>query len=335
VSVFQQWQPIYAEHNIPTFPVTPTKTPAVTNYTRMGLPASKALTSRFQNAMALGFMCGRRTKVVLADVDTTDERVLTDFMDRHGKTPVVSRSASGGLHGWYRHNGEGRHIKPFPGLPIDILGGGFAVAPPSQTEKGKYQFIAGGLDDLDRLPTLQNLGLKPVTTKITKLAGMREHDGRNNALFRELGRAAHQVDDFDQLLDCARTKNEQCAQPMEDKEVMATAASVWKMQEEGRNRFGQHGAWFPVGEIAPWAGELDAFFLLAYLRGNNRPGATFMVTNSLADKFGWWVRRLAAARTRLIELGHIRPVRQAGKGHAALFRWTNTKGGENPPPILN
>jgi hypothetical protein len=64
--------------------------------------------------------------------------------------------------------------------------------------------------------------------------------------------------------------------------------------------------------------EEDAFILLAFLRVNNGPWATFMCTNTLAEKFNWGSKRLAAARSRPIELGHMKPVRQAGRG-PALF----------------
>jgi hypothetical protein len=41
----------------------------------------------------------------------------------------------------------------------------------------------------------------------------------------------------------------------------------------------------------------------------------------LADKFGWDRHRLAHARRVLIEQGYLVPVRQAGRGHPALYRW--------------
>jgi hypothetical protein len=36
---------------------------------------------------------------------------------------------------------------------------------------------------------------------------------------------------------------------MRDNEVITTATSVWTMTIEGRNRFGQHGAWLPVADV--------------------------------------------------------------------------------------
>jgi hypothetical protein len=132
---------------------------------------------------------------------------------------------------------------------------------------------------------------------------------------------AHHVDSFDDLLDVARTFNEHCQPPMEDTEVISTAQSAWGYTERGENRFGQHGAWFPLEEVNRMVDNQDAFFLLAFLRAHQGPEATFMCANGLAEKFGWRQQRVADARSRLIELGYFRAVRQAGYRTAAMFRW--------------
>jgi hypothetical protein len=76
-------------------------------------------------------MTGARSNVTVLDVDIGDERVLSDALARHGETPLVVRSGSGKYHAYYRHNGERRRIRPWRGLPIDLLGeGGLVVAPP-------------------------------------------------------------------------------------------------------------------------------------------------------------------------------------------------------------
>jgi hypothetical protein len=107
----------------------------------------------------LGFMTSERNGITVLDVDSTDDRVFADALNRHGDTPVKVQTASGKFHGLYKFNGERRQIRKFGELPIDILGAGvFVVAPPSLiTGKGNYEFIEGGLDDLNRLPTMRNL----------------------------------------------------------------------------------------------------------------------------------------------------------------------------------
>lgn len=186
--VFAEWQPVYAERGIATFPCEANKKPAVSNYAKFGLPESTKIVPRFASANALGFMCGRRSRITVLDVDSKNERILADALDRHGKTPIVVRSGSGNYQAWYRHGGERRAIRPWGSdLPIDILGGGYVVAPPSRVEKGEYQFIDGSLDDLGNIPTLEK---RPIARSPqiadqppAEWASKRKGDGRNNALF--------------------------------------------------------------------------------------------------------------------------------------------------------
>jgi hypothetical protein len=332
--IFSRWQPRYAGRGIATFPVTAEKTPATKGYLRTGIPGSAQLAEKFQHANAFGFACGRYSKVTLADIDTTDEKVLADALRTYGDTPVISRTASGGFHAWYRHNGERRRIRPKPDTPIDILGGGYAVAPPSQVTKGSYEFIQGGLDDLDRLKPMMvpteapNQGDSSVVLKAlaSRLRGMREHDGRNDALFLAIGPIARKIHQAygsrDQLLEIARKHNAECAEPMEDSEVNRIVDSVWGMTLEGRNIIGIPTAFCLTHEHLSIE-DSDAFKLLAFLRAHQGPHAHFMCANGLADReeFEWDPRRIARARRILIELGYLVPVRQAGRGHAAFFRW--------------
>ena len=157
--IFPTAQPQYAAHGIATFPVGVNKRPSVRGYPRIGLRASTELASKFADAPGLGFMCGARSRVTVLDVDTSDERLVADALSRHGPTPIVVRTASGKFHGWYRHNDERRRIRPWgDDCPIDLLGtGGFVIAPPSTTERGRYEFVQGSLDDLTSLPRMRGL----------------------------------------------------------------------------------------------------------------------------------------------------------------------------------
>jgi Bifunctional DNA primase/polymerase, N-terminal len=158
--VFAVYQPIYAKRGTATFPLRDNKVPTISNYQKIGLPASSqlALKHRFRSANDFGFMTSARTRITVLDVDTIDEHVLADAMIRHGSTPVVARTASGKFHAYYRHNGEHRKIRPFNDLPIDLLGNrGYVVASPSRLEKGAYSFLQGSLDDLDRIPAMRGL----------------------------------------------------------------------------------------------------------------------------------------------------------------------------------
>jgi hypothetical protein len=315
VNSFDKWQADYAAHKIATFPVGRNKKPMVKHYGRFGLVGSAAIANRFSDAPAIGFMCGKHNGVTVLDIDTTNERMVADAIDRHGETPVIARTGSGHYQAWYRYAGERRLIRPRRDVPIDILGGGFVVAPPSRVAKGSYEFLQGSLDDLDRLPTLHD-----APAPVIKSEGVRQ-GARNNSLWRHCMRAAHHCDDFDVLLDVATTFNADCEPPMEDKEVIAAAQSAWDCTERGKNRFGQHGAYFPFDEIAAMIADQDAFILLAFLRAQEGPSAKFWCANGLAEKFGWTRKRLAEARRRLIELDYLVIVRQAVQGHPGLYRW--------------
>lgn len=153
---FATWQPLYAAVGIPTFPVDGKK-PLVSHYDRFGLGASAEIAKKFPAATAIGFMLGQHSGLTVVDVDSADDRVLADALDRHGRTPILVRSGSGNSQAWYRWNGENRLIRPEPHKPIDILGSGFIVAPPSHGAKSNYRFLEGGLDDLDHLPHLRGL----------------------------------------------------------------------------------------------------------------------------------------------------------------------------------
>src|SRR3982074_679541 len=111
---FAQWQPIYAEHGLSTFPVrivAGAKMPMAKNYLRAGRHYSARLAEQFPDAQAFGFALGARTKITVLDSDSNDDRILADAMSRHGKTRLIVRSGSGNFQAWYRHNGEGRHIR--------------------------------------------------------------------------------------------------------------------------------------------------------------------------------------------------------------------------------
>jgi hypothetical protein len=50
-----------------------------------------------------------------------------------------------------------------------------------------------------------------------------------------------------------------------------------------------------------------------------------MITNDgLARLLRWRSERVVLARRRLIELGYIIMLKQAGRGHPALFRWASS-----------
>ena len=315
---FAEWQPIYAAHGLSTFPVrieAGDKKPMVKNYLRAGRRYSDRLAQQFPDAQAFGFALGSRTKITVLDSDSNDDRILSDAMTRHGKTPLIVRSGSGNYQAWYRHNGEGRHIRPDPHLPVDILGGGFVVAPPSRGVKSAYQIIEGSLDDLGCLPALQNF---VAATNAEVISTGR----RNNALWEHCMRQCRSCDDFPALLDVAETFNAQAlSPPLAANEVVKAARSAWQATERGENRFGQIGAFLTVAETQSLVSDPHLLALLAWLKAQNSPGSQFLIADGLAPSLGWSLAQLRRCRKHLLDLGWIRIVRPPARGYAALYRW--------------
>ena len=289
---FAFWQPVYHERGIAIFPVRIVggqKKPAIKGWQRVGLPGSAELAQKFPDADAFGFCPGPRSRVTVLDVDTNDERVLRDALDRYGQTPIIVRTGSGNYQAWYRHHGEGRRIRPFAEKPTDVLGSGFVVTPASAGSKSNYQFIEGGLDDLDRLPVINGLDVPSISPAIEHHSGILNEPvtkgRRNTTLWQHCMRAAHHCDSFEALLDVARTRNEEFEPPMEDDEIMKAATSAWNYTERGENWLGRHGAFFDTAEVEsrPVTLDSDAVKLLLYLRAKNGKTATFMIANGLAN----------------------------------------------------
>jgi hypothetical protein len=325
---FAASQPVYAALGIPLFPVRiADKKPAVANYQRIGLPASADLVRRFHDAPAFGFVLGKRNGITVLDSDSTDENIFADALSRHGDTPFKVRSGSGHFQAWYRHNGESRHIRPDPNRPVDVLGGGYIVAPPSQGRVAPYTIISGSLDDLDRLPTLQNF-LAPKPTAILAFGGQVPHGVRNRAIWEHCMRHAPHCDDFAQLLDVARTFAEnECEQPAghptTDEEITTSAASAWRYTEAGKNRYSDHAVSVSAAEANRFMSSMTQLGFLVWLKAHNGPDSTFMVADGLAAAVGLSRDLLRSCRRQLIDAGVIHMVSPPRRGVAAFYRWGN------------
>jgi hypothetical protein len=330
--LYSQFQPLYADLGVTVFPcaTSGTKKPLVGNYLKMGTRAAAELAKKFSDANAIGFAAGARNRITVLDVDIPDRRVLDDAIARHGEPRLIVETASGKYHGYYRHNRERRSIRAWGDeQPIDLLGGGLIMAPPSLFNDGQYQIIHGTLDDIRNLTPLQCLEDRHYVDRDHQQQQTSQHSAkvrpgrRNTWLWEQCMRAAHHCDDIDTLIDVARTKNEECEPPLEEHEVMAVAQSAWRYTEAGRNRFGgQPGAWMLSLEIDCMVQEPDVLALLAWLRAHQGPDSTFWIANGLAEThFGWDRERFARARRRLIELEHIVQIQKPRQHAPALYRW--------------
>ena len=325
--IFAAWQPRYAAHRIPTFPVHITgadKRPAVANWLKLGLPYSGQLALKFPDNDAFGFCPGARSRITIVDVDTTSERVRDQAFERFGRPRIVVRTLRGHWQGWYRHNGEPRRIKPWPGQPIDLLGSGFVCAPPSRGPAGaSYEFVEGTLDDLADLAELHNL---PRPAPPANGASRIREGARSVQLWRHCMRAAPHCDDLDQLIDCATTwaaDNLDLAgttHPFTAAEIERAARSAWQYEITDRNWFGRDGVAVvnhaDVDRLPP-----DAGWLLIKLRRHHW-GRQFTLTNGMAVSLGWGLVKFRAARDVLVREGFLLCVSTGGRGpgDAPIFR---------------
>src|SRR5450432_3659416 len=187
---FATWQPEYAARGLATFPLRSDdrKRPAVSNYNLMGLRASRQLVMKWADAEGLACMAGRRNKITVIDIDARGaegERLLADVQREVGEARFIVRTGGGGFHAYYRHSGERRKIRFDPRRPIDLLGGGQIVLPPSKGSKANYEIIRGTLDDLTALTPIKTIAppapviAPPQEQKESDLADVQANSGRN------------------------------------------------------------------------------------------------------------------------------------------------------------
>jgi hypothetical protein len=335
MGTFADWQPRYAEAGIATFPVRvdgSSKKPAVKGYLRVGQPGSKQLLLRFGGFDAFGFGLGSRSKITVLDVDSNDEKVLAGALARHGTPPIIVRSGSGNFQAWFKHGGEGRRIRPFPGKPVDILGGGYVVAPPSRGSVAPYTFIQGGLDDIERLPVMKAppaAPTVPAAALVTDLAGDEvPHGIRNCSVWYACLQYAADGGDLDEMEAFAVRFNRNCVPQLELKELRFAVGSARKMTNEGRNwlKLGNGGVTInhrAVDELAD--ANPYALALLSKLKRWHYAKTDFVLANAVAEKLGWTLPKFRLARDGLVKAGQIRCIHKGGGGpnDPPEYAWTD------------
>jgi len=266
----------------------------------------------------------RLRKNAHAYVDSKDQRIVGEAIKLFGESPIIWRTGSGNHAMAFRYNGEACKVRAVPELNIGVLGSGLAVAPPSMGSTGRYEFLRGGLADLDRLPIARSIKVEQPKAQGESSDKIRKGE-RNNALFRYALEQAHYVDDLDALIDVVRTRNMDCEPPLLDIEVVSIATSVSRYQEESRN-FGGRGRALVVSNAdyqrLRKEGGAGAALLYCDLRSQHW-GRDFVLAKAMAASMRWGVPRWRAARDALVELGFIQWVHPGGKGphDPPIFRW--------------
>jgi hypothetical protein len=319
---FAEWQGRYAAHGVAIFPVAIAdgdKRPAIRGWQHVGLRGAEQLVLKFADAQSFGFACGRRNRLTIVDMDSTDDAIVREGEQLFGRSPLLWRTGSGKFAAAYRFNGEDRRIRPIPALPIDLLGAGMCVAPPSAGTKRPYEIIRGSLADLDRLPVAR---LPDVLTRRRPGPNVdRIPDGkRGSELFVYAREVVWNCDDFDALLDAVRTwADGRLEGDYPDARIVSTCRSVWRWRD-GRKRL-MNGSFLSAEQLAHLQGNRDAMALLLWLALHNGPSAEFFVANGLTEILKFPLRALQAARRMLVELGIVICVRPASANGPALYRW--------------
>lgn len=266
------------------------------------------------------------SRVTVVDID--DSSLVDDMVHRFGDTPLKTSTPSGGVHLWYSANGERSRIR-LDGLKVDIKAlGGMVVVPPSLRPSGPYKgkpygFLSGSWDDLSRLPTL-----KPGSLFDGEKNYVRE-GSRNNELFSHCLAQARHCDSIDDLLDVARTFNAfSCVPELPDGQVVKTARSAWRCQQDGRNWSGGPArAVFTTDDVERLLHDPDAFTFLAKLKithGNRSdPFALDAKAMRLANVIpGWGRNKYMAVTESLRRTGDLDRVYTGGKkpGDPHLYR---------------
>ncbi len=331
------------------------KQPLITRFTKMLKPSRVTFEKwgeRWPEA-AIGIVTGAVSGLLVVDIDSTDPTVWAMAIKRFGDTPLKIRTPSGGMHLYYRSNGERNHNLR-PELPVDIKGtGGLVAAPPSVRLTGKhagkaYKFHVGSWDDLARLPRIKpgaletrERGAPRRNEKIPPAAVPLRAVGsgyRNNTLWRACMWHASDYRAESELLALALEINGTLIKaPLDRAEVAKLVRSAWGYEVRGENWIGRRRGRRPPSaalDAAP-AAYPDAGLLLRVVRhafgALDKKGAPFpvaprpMAEARVIPEWGASDRRYHRALVVLLQLGLLVIVHRGGrwKGDANLFRFGN------------
>jgi hypothetical protein len=269
----------------------------------------------------IGIVC-HLSGVTVVDID--DPSLVEAMLERFGPTPLRTRTPSGGVHLWYRHNGErNRNLRASENLDVDIKGfNGIIAVPPSIRPDGEhagkaYEFISGSWDDLPNLPLILRDALNSQTLTALHSVG---RGRRNDMLFRSLLREAHRCDEEEDLIDVARTINDDFPEPLPAAEVVKTAKSAWDYEVRGENWAGRE-ARFPFTKstydaLKSNSDALNLFTCLHLSHGARKEPIAVSPKAMHRDRVipGWGVARYTNARNMLEKLGGLKCIHKGGKG---------------------
>jgi hypothetical protein len=346
---------------IPTALDDPTK-PLVRNPGRF---RPTTIRNKFANANA-AMWCGPDNNLTIIDVDATGDYYVDMMRDVCGDTPVSFRTPSNGTHLLYRHNGERRVVRVFEqddiriDVPVDLLGDGMAILPPSKRPKlpdkcaGTYTLI-GDIEALAELPRIRDGAIPDIAKRKPPKASNSTGDAgkasratllalppekvpvgqRNDYLFYGRARdAAHECSTSEELLQATWAINKRFPEPMSLNDVMKVVGSLWTYKENGTlfRKGGAANIVVPWPAWEPFAGCPDGLFLFGFLKKKfGASGRPFPISprsmKQMAMIPGWSERRIRTARQWLLDHSIIETVYQGGNSLSdpSLFRFKNNQ----------
>lgn len=335
MAAFTEAAPILAALGVPTIPTRAEAphVPRVKHPESLRVGTMEKLLSRPGLATAnAALLCGPVSGVTVLDIDSPDPTQHDAAIEAFGDSPLKVATPSGGLHLYYQHRGESRMIRPFSkDCPLDVLGAGLAILAPSHRparpdkREGDYRLIEGTLQDLQRLPPMQDATARLGPVQAANIADVQAKyeggtqpggTGRNVDLFHALIQAAHHVPTLDALLIEARAINASFTPPLPDSEAVTVARKVWQYRESGNLWGGEARAVVTASELDALAENPYAAILLmkAQTAWGWRSDKPFPVARSWADSLGWTLPRFRSARDFLTELGMWHCVHAGGSG---------------------
>lgn len=322
----------FAVQGIPVIPTRPDvpSMPMVRHPAQFRVSTCRKLTEnpRFNDANA-GLWTGRTSGLTIVDIDSTDPAHLAEVIHIFGDTRLKISTPSGGVHLYYGHKGEKRRTRIFgKALPVDILGSGLAVAPPSirpatgKKAAGVYQVIEGDLTALAGLPCIRAGALPPQEKPDAgspreariDLRGMREGDGRDNALFNFARHAAARTETEQELVAAVLAENAKMVEPLTTTIAMQKVAQAWKYKMHGKLIVaGDRAAVMELHTINICQGRPGSFMLLAYLRSHHPAAHEFaIVPEAIALSIGLSPNTIRKDRDWLVAAGLLILIRRGG-----------------------
>ncbi|SBW05804.1 conserved hypothetical protein [uncultured Alphaproteobacteria bacterium] len=279
------------------------------------------------NIGALAHLSG----VTIVDID--DAALIPAMLERYGDTPLQTQTPSGGVHLWYRHNGERCRNLRSEGLAVDIKGhGGYVVIPPSIRTSGPhvgkpYTFRRGDWGDLGSLPFMRctetiHGGDSPKVVPLSRCTETIHGDvgTRNDRLFREVhGWAARNPGASPVAVRAfADQINARLRPPLPEAEVEKTANSIIKMRAEGRLWHADGKPRFAVSQdfLDQFEGDGNALMLMLTLilahGARKEPFAISDAGMTAAEVIpGWRREKYRNAKGALLSYGMLRIVHKA------------------------